>query len=44
MNLLTTPFFQTYIIGNAKSARYLNAAYAQAISGSGRRLSLIQIK
>ncbi|RUT04998.1 hypothetical protein DSM106972_038190 [Dulcicalothrix desertica PCC 7102] len=42
MNILTTPFFQTYLTDKTKSARYLNAAYAKAISNLGRRLILIK--
>jgi predicted dienelactone hydrolase len=42
MNILTTPFFQTYVVGKAKSALYLNAAYAKAISSPSMGLSLIK--
>ncbi|MBW4666911.1 MAG: alpha/beta hydrolase [Cyanomargarita calcarea GSE-NOS-MK-12-04C] len=42
INILTTPFFQTYVVGRPKFARYLNAAYAKAISSPSMGLSLIQ--
>ncbi|MBW4616950.1 MAG: alpha/beta hydrolase [Desmonostoc vinosum HA7617-LM4] len=42
MNVLSLPFFQTYVTGKSKYIRYLNAAYTQTISTKSLSLSLIQ--
>lgn len=42
MNVLSLPFFETYVAGTPEYATYLNAAYAKVISGRSGGLSLIQ--
>ena len=42
MNVLSLPFFETYVVGNSKYSPYLNAAYAKAISNQSLGLSLVQ--
>ncbi|MEH2425592.1 MAG: alpha/beta hydrolase [Nostoc sp.] len=42
MNVLSLPFFQTYVAGKPKYASYLNAAYTQSISSKSLGLSLVQ--
>ncbi|MBE9038898.1 alpha/beta hydrolase [aff. Roholtiella sp. LEGE 12411] len=42
MNVLSMPFFQTYVVGKSKYIPYLNAAYAQSISSKSLGLSLVQ--
>jgi len=42
MNVLSLPFFETYVAGTSKYTSYLNAAYAKSISHQSLRLSLIQ--
>lgn len=41
MNMLSLPFFETYVVGKSKYASYLNAAYAKAISHPSLSLSLV---
>lgn len=41
MNVLSLPFFQTYIVGKSQYTPYLNAAYAQSISSKSLGLSLV---
>ena len=42
MNVLSLPFFQTYVAGRSKYISYLNAAYIQSISSKSLGLSLVQ--
>ncbi|MHC5727993.1 MAG: alpha/beta hydrolase family protein, partial [Nostoc sp.] len=42
MNVLSLPFFQTYVAGRPKYLSYLNAAYTQSISSKSLGLSLVQ--
>ncbi|MHC5598653.1 MAG: alpha/beta hydrolase [Nostoc sp.] len=42
MNVLSLPFFQTYITGRSQYIPYLNAAYAQSISSKSLGLSLVK--
>ncbi len=42
MNVLSLPFFQTYIAGRSKYTPYLNAAYTQSISSKSLGLSLVK--
>jgi predicted dienelactone hydrolase len=42
MNVLSVPFFETYVTRTRGYATYLNAAYAKTISGRSAGLSLIQ--
>jgi predicted dienelactone hydrolase len=42
LNLLSLPFFQSYVAGITKYTPYLNAAYAKAISNQPLGLNLIQ--
>ncbi|WP_152588524.1 alpha/beta hydrolase [Nostoc sphaeroides] len=42
MNVLSLPFFQTYIVGRSQYIPYLNAAYAQSISSKSLGLSLVK--
>ncbi|MEH2372646.1 alpha/beta hydrolase [Nostoc sp.] len=42
MNVLSLPFFQTYVAGRPKYVSYLNAAYTQSISSKSLGLSLVQ--
>jgi len=42
MNVLSLPFFQTYVAGRPKYISYLNAAYTQSISSKSLGLSLVQ--
>ena len=41
MNVLSLPFFQTYVVGRSQYIPYLNAAYAQSISSKSLGLSLV---
>ncbi|MDB9321768.1 alpha/beta hydrolase [Nodularia spumigena CS-586/05] len=42
MNVLSLPFFQTYVSGNSQYLPYLNAAYTNTISHKSLGLSLVQ--
>lgn len=42
MNVLSLPFFKTYVAGKSKYIPYLNAAYTQSISSKSLGLSLIE--
>ncbi|MEH1907516.1 MAG: alpha/beta hydrolase [Nostoc sp.] len=42
MNILSLPFFQTYVARRPKYVSYLNAAYTQSISSKSLGLSLVQ--
>ncbi|MCC5614632.1 alpha/beta hydrolase [Nostoc sp. CHAB 5836] len=42
MNVLSLPFFQTYVVGKLQYTPYLNAAYAQSISSKSLGLSLVK--
>jgi predicted dienelactone hydrolase len=42
MNVLSLPFFETYIAGTSKYLPYLNAAYAKSVSSQPVGLSLVQ--
>ncbi|MCC5628758.1 alpha/beta hydrolase [Nostoc sphaeroides CHAB 2801] len=42
MNVLSLPFFQTYIVRRSQYIPYLNAAYAQSISSKSLGLSLVK--
>ncbi|KZL51720.1 hypothetical protein A2T98_00760 [Nodularia spumigena CENA596] len=42
MNILSLPFFQTYLSGNSQYIPYLNAAYTNTISRKSLGLSLVQ--
>ncbi|MEH1781062.1 MAG: alpha/beta hydrolase [Nostoc sp.] len=42
MNVLSLPFFQTYIVGKSQYTPYLNAGYAQSISSKSLGLSLVK--
>jgi predicted dienelactone hydrolase len=42
MNVLSLPFFQTYVSGNSQCLPYLNAAYTNNISRKSLGLSLVQ--
>ncbi|MFN6516148.1 MAG: alpha/beta hydrolase [Nostoc sp. CreGUA01] len=42
MNVLSLPFFQTYVAGKSEHIRYLNASYTQSISSKSLGLSLIK--
>ena len=42
VNVLSLPFFQTYVASNSKYANYLNAAYAKAISKTTVKVNLIK--
>ncbi|RCJ26948.1 hypothetical protein A6770_01880 [Nostoc minutum NIES-26] len=42
MNVLSLPFFQTYVAGRSQYRPYLNAAYAKTISSQSLGLSLVQ--
>ncbi|MDZ8261183.1 alpha/beta hydrolase [Nostoc sp. ChiQUE01b] len=42
MNVLSLPFFQTYIAGRSQYIPYLNAGYAQSISSKSLGLSLVK--
>ncbi|MEH2394321.1 MAG: alpha/beta hydrolase [Nostoc sp.] len=42
MNVLSLPFFQTYVSGRSQYTPYLNAAYTQSISSKSLGLSLVQ--
>jgi predicted dienelactone hydrolase len=42
MNVLSLPFFQTYVAGRSKYTPYLNAAYTQSISSKSLGLSLVK--
>jgi predicted dienelactone hydrolase len=42
MNILSLPFFQTYVAGKPQYIPYLNATYAQSISSKSLGLSLVQ--
>ena len=42
MNVLSLPFFQTYVAGRPKYVSYLNAAYTQSISSKSLGLSLVE--
>ncbi|MBW4634785.1 MAG: alpha/beta hydrolase [Iphinoe sp. HA4291-MV1] len=42
MNVLSVPFFETYVTRTPKYNAYLNAAYARAISGRSGNLSLVR--
>jgi predicted dienelactone hydrolase len=42
MNVLSLPFFQTYVAGKPQYISYLNATYAQSISSKSLGLSLVQ--
>ncbi len=42
MNVLSLPFFQTYIAGRSQYVPYLNAAYTQSISSKSLGLSLVK--
>ncbi|MBN3910921.1 MAG: alpha/beta hydrolase [Nostoc sp. NMS1] len=42
MNVLSLPFFQTYIAGRPQYTPYLNAAYTQSISSKSLGLSLVK--
>lgn len=42
MNILSLPFFQTYVAGRSQYRPYLNAAYTKTISSQSLGLSLVQ--
>ncbi|MGF2036936.1 MAG: alpha/beta hydrolase [Nostoc sp. CmiVER01] len=42
MNVLSLPFFQTYVVGRPQYTPYLNAAYTQSISSKSLGLSLVK--
>ncbi|MEH1905809.1 MAG: alpha/beta hydrolase [Nostoc sp.] len=42
MNVLSLPFFQTYVAGRPQYISYLNAAYTQSISSKSLGLSLVK--
>ncbi|MEH2242746.1 alpha/beta hydrolase [Nostoc sp.] len=42
MNVLSLPFFQTYVVGRSQYTPYLNAAYTQSISSKSLGLSLVK--
>ncbi|MEH1938877.1 MAG: alpha/beta hydrolase [Nostoc sp.] len=42
MNVLSLPFFQTYVTGRSQYTPYLNAGYAQSISSKSLGLSLVK--
>ncbi|MFW9261413.1 hypothetical protein A4S05_10700 [Nostoc sp. KVJ20] len=42
MNVLSLPFFQTYVAGRSQYIPYLNAGYAQSISSKSLGLSLVK--
>ncbi|MEA5602987.1 alpha/beta hydrolase [Nostoc sp. UHCC 0252] len=42
MNVLSLPFFQTYVAGKPQYTPYLNAGYAQSISSKSLGLSLVK--
>ncbi|MDF5739419.1 MULTISPECIES: alpha/beta hydrolase [unclassified Nostoc] len=42
MNVLSLPFFQTYVAGKPQYISYLNAAYTQSISSKSLGLSLVK--
>ncbi|MFS0514349.1 alpha/beta hydrolase [Nostoc sp. UIC 10607] len=42
MNVLSLPFFQTYVAGRLQYTPYLNAAYTQSISSKSLGLSLVK--
>ena len=42
LNVLSLPFFQTYVANNNKYADYLNAGYAQGISRTRVKVNLVQ--
>ncbi|MFN6462016.1 MAG: alpha/beta hydrolase [Nostoc sp. DedVER02] len=42
MNVLSLPFFQTYVAGKPQYTPYLNAAYTQSISSKSLGLSLVK--
>ncbi|MBH8576871.1 alpha/beta hydrolase [Nostocaceae cyanobacterium CENA369] len=42
MNVLSLPFFETYVAGRSQYRPYLNAAYAKTISSQSLGLSLVQ--
>jgi predicted dienelactone hydrolase len=42
MNVLSLPFFQTYVAGKPQYTSYLNAAYTQSISSKSLGLSLVK--
>ncbi|MEA5568577.1 alpha/beta hydrolase [Anabaena sp. UHCC 0399] len=42
MNILSLPFFQTYVANNAEYAPYLSAAYAKTISSHSLGLSIVK--
>ncbi|MCC5602446.1 alpha/beta hydrolase [Nostoc sp. CHAB 5714] len=42
MNVLSLPFFQTYVVGRPQYTPYLNAGYAQSISSKSLGLSLVK--
>ncbi|MEH2239039.1 alpha/beta hydrolase [Nostoc sp.] len=42
MNVLSLPFFQTYVAGRTQYTPYLNAAYTQSISSKSLGLSLVK--
>jgi predicted dienelactone hydrolase len=42
MNVLSLPFFQSYVAGKSQYIPYLSAAYAKTISTESLGLSLIQ--
>jgi predicted dienelactone hydrolase len=42
INVLSLPFFQTYVVGMSEFSLYLNAAYTKAISSKSLGVSLIQ--
>ena len=42
MNVLSLPFFQTYVSGRSQYTPYLNAAYTQSISSKSLGLSLVK--
>ncbi|ARV59419.1 hypothetical protein BZZ01_13000 [Nostocales cyanobacterium HT-58-2] len=43
MNILSVPFFETYVAGMPGYSTYLNAAYAKAISDRSGDLSLVRL-
>ncbi|MDZ8083415.1 MAG: alpha/beta hydrolase [Nostoc sp. DcaGUA01] len=42
MNVLSLPFFQSYVAGKSQYVRYLNASYTQTISSNSLGLSLVK--
>ncbi|MBD2725973.1 alpha/beta hydrolase [Nostoc sp. FACHB-892] len=42
MNVLSLPFFQTYVVGKPQYISYLNAAYTQSISSKSLGLNLVK--